>query len=116
MNYPEKHREMGVENQPGRFIIPMRSGNMRYWLVCIAADGMGWEHVSISVKKYNYEEMGRCPTWEEMCFIKDLFWEKHECVVQFHPPESEYVNNHPHCLHLWKSLTEVHKTPPKSLV
>lgn len=25
-----------------------------------------------------------------------------ETVVQFHPPESEYVNNHLYCLHLWK--------------
>ena len=60
--------------------------------------------------------MERCPTWKEMCYVKDIFWNRDECVIQFHPPESEYVNTHPYCLHLWKSLTETHKTPPKDLV
>jgi hypothetical protein len=55
----------------------------------------GWEHVSISTRR-------RCPNWIEMCFVKDLFWGPEECVVQFHPPKSCYVNNHPFCLHLWR--------------
>ncbi len=61
----------------------------------IASDGMGWEHVSISTAK-------RCPTWKEMCAIKALFWDPEDCVVQYHPPESEYVNFHPYTLHLWR--------------
>lgn len=61
----------------------------------------GWEHVSISTKT-------RCPTWDEMCTVKDLFWGEEETVLQFHPPHSQYVNNHRHCLHLWK--------PPYSVV
>lgn len=55
----------------------------------------GWEHVSVSTAV-------RCPTWDEMCTVKDLFWSEEEAVVQFHPPRSEYVNNHKFCLHLWK--------------
>ena len=39
-----------------------------------------------------------------MCEYKDLFWKEDECVVQFHPPKSEYVNNLEHCLHLWKPI------------
>jgi len=57
----------------------------------------GWEHVSVSVRKRN-----RCPTWEEMCHVKKLFWDEDETVVQFHPGK-EYVNNHPYCLHMWKA-------------
>lgn len=68
----------------------------------------GWEHVSISVRQ-------RPPNWQEMCFVKDLYWEPEECVLQFHPPHSEYVNNHPFCLHLWKS-PDVIKLPPRILV
>lgn len=56
-----------------------------------------WEHVSVSIEKKN-----RCPTWEEMCFAKDLFWDETECVLQFHPPKSVYVNNHPYVLHLFR--------------
>lgn len=39
-----------------------------------------------------------------MCFVKDLFWSDDECVIQFHPPHSDYVNYHPHCLHLWNPI------------
>jgi hypothetical protein len=54
----------------------------------------GWEHVSVSTRR-------RCPNWQEMCFVKDLFWDAETLVVQFHPPKSEWVNNHSFCLHLW---------------
>lgn len=68
----------------------------------------GWEHVSISTPK-------RTPNWTEMCFVKDLFWEAEEAVIQFHPPRSQYVNNHPHVLHLWKPPYAV-QLPPSILV
>ncbi|WP_456813633.1 MULTISPECIES: DUF7694 domain-containing protein [unclassified Bradyrhizobium] len=45
-----------------------------------------WEHVAVSTPR-------RCPNWEEMCFVKDLFWNEEECVMQLHPPHSQYVNN-----------------------
>jgi len=67
-------------------------------MFCICSSGGGWEHVSVSLKSK------KMPTWNEMCFIKDLFWEKNEAVIQIHPPESEYINNHSSCLHLWKKI------------
>lgn len=69
----------------------------------------GWEHVSISTRR-------RPPNWAEMCFVKDLFWSADECVIQFHPPRSEYVNNHPHCLHLWRPADGHVRLPPSILV
>ena len=68
-----------------------------------------WEHVSVSLPN-------RCPTWDEMCFIKDLFWEDDQTVVQFHPPKSEYVNNHKYCLHLWRNTKNETETPSSILV
>ena len=56
----------------------------------------GWEHVSVSAD-------GRCPTWDEMCWVKDLFWTEDECTMQLHPPKSDYVNCHPHCLHIMEA-------------
>lgn len=79
----------------GRFIIPGLDPKTR--LAIIVSDQMGWEHVSVSVMRRD-----RCPTWEEMCHVKDLFWGPEERVVQYHPPESEYVRNHPYVLHLWR--------------
>lgn len=67
-----------------------------------------WEHVSVSLEN-------RCPTWDEMCFVKDLFWEPEECVIQYHPPRSKYVNNHPYVLHMWKPPRKI-AMPPIELV
>lgn len=77
--------------------------------VVVFSWGGGWEHVSVSYPN-------RCPTWEEMCRVKEMFWNEDECVVQYHPPKSEYVNNHSYCLHLWRKCGEDFETPPKYFV
>ena len=68
-------------------------------------DLLGWEHVSVSTKN-------RCPNWPEMCFVKDQFWEPEDCVMQLHPPQSQHINNHPYCLHLWRPIRETIPMPP----
>jgi len=78
-------------------------------LTIIFSDGLGWEHVSVSTP-------GRCPNWVEMCFVKHLFWSVDDVVMQLHPAASEYVNNHPHCLHLWRPQGIAIPTPPRALV
>jgi hypothetical protein len=77
--------------------------------IIASSEGMGWEHVSVSLKN-------RCPNWPEMCFVKDLFWEDEEAVMQIHPPKSDYINCHPYCLHLWRPLAETIPLPPSVLV
>ena len=77
----------------GAFSIPFES----FTLNVIASDGMDWEHVSVSLPN-------RTPNWREMCFIKDLFWDEEDVVIQYHPKKSEYVNRHDNCLHLWKPV------------
>lgn len=80
-------------------------------LVCIASDGEGWEHVSVT-----YKYLNKCPSWEAMCLIKDLFWDEDETVIQYHPPKSDYVNMHPYVLHLWKPIDIDLPRPPKKMV
>jgi len=77
----------------GLFRIPSNSGVIR----CVASDGGGWQHVSVSIE---FDQ--RPPRWEVMCSVKDLFFDDEDWVVQFHPPKSQYVNHHPACLHLWR--------------
>lgn len=91
-----------IPPKPGKASLPMP-------LKVIASDGEGWEHVSVSLPD-------RCPTWAEMCRVKELFWDDGDCVVQFHPPRSEYVNNHPYCLHLWRKVDGEFETPPGYMV
>lgn len=59
------------------------------------SDGVGWDHVSVSLPT-------RCPSWEEMCWVKRLWFLDEEAVMQLHPAKSEHVNYHPFCLHLWR--------------
>lgn len=90
----------------GAFEVKLKHGQIVF---VIASDGMGWEHVSVSRRD-------RCPTWDEMCQVKALFWDDEDCVVQFHPPRSEYVNNHPNCLHLWRQVGAEFPLPESILV
>lgn len=117
MKTPEQFRiKLGVNasdssfGNNGAFKIPFSN---RTEALVICSDGMGWEHVSVSVISDKKE---RTPTWAEMCKVKNYFWDDTETVVQFHPPKSEYVNNHKHCLHLWKPFGAEIPTPPSILV
>jgi hypothetical protein len=110
----------------GVFVIP-HHGNV---LFCIATEGdetIPWEHVSVSVKRIVHKkgngrkstkiyDLNRCPTWEEMCIVKDLFWDETDTVVQFHPPKSEYVSQHHYTLHLWRKIGQEFETPPSEAV
>lgn len=121
MKFPELYRwvdaPMGYNTSPGSpfgmFRIPGRAANGRELRV-IAVDGQetGWEHVSVSIEG----RRDQCPSWPEMCAVKALFWDTNEAVIQFHPPELDYVNFHPGCLHLWKQSNAEFPIPPAILV
>jgi hypothetical protein len=98
-------------NDFGAFIIPGPNGRD---LRIIASPGdadesIPWEHVSVSLPN-------RCPNWPEMCFVKNLFWEEEETVMQLHPPKSRWINNHNFCLHLWRPLYLGIPLPPQVAV
>ncbi len=85
-------------------------------IIAIASSGneeIAWEHVSARARDFKGE---RTPTWAEMCWLKDQFWGDEERVVQFHPPKSEYVNNHPFVLHLFKPIGVEMPFPPSETV
>jgi hypothetical protein len=77
----------------GLFIIPSPEDGEP--LRIIAATGGGWEHVSVS-------RDDRCPTWGEMDFIARTFFQAHEWAMQLHVPPGDHINEHPHCLHVWR--------------
>ena len=86
----------------GAFIIPL-DFHKRLKAQCICGEGEGWEHVSVTLLR-NEKPIQITPTWEYMCTIKDFFWDEQDIVVQFHPAKSDYVNQHPNCLHLWRKI------------
>jgi hypothetical protein len=96
---PEKFRKHNSVNDEfatrggGHFVVS--SIKFKQQLNVVASVEEGWEHVSVSLGN-------RCPTWDEMCFVKGLFWDDEDVAIQFHPAKSEYVNFHPFALHLWR--------------
>ncbi len=101
----------------GAFEIESPEPGWRLMLIC--SDGGEWEHVSI----HAYRGQGvlskgqqRTPNWREMVYVKDLCWDDEDVVMQLHPKKSDYVNMHPHTLHLWRPLAAEIPTPPSVFV
>lgn len=69
----------------------------------------GWEHASVS-------QSNKTPTWDIMCRIKDVFWGGDEVCIEYHPNKEDYINNHEHCLHIWKPIGVEIPTPPSIMV
>jgi len=65
------------------------------------ADGTELLHVSVSHKD-------RLPSWNDLKTVKRIFFGAEGDAWQRLPPESEYVNLHKNCLHLWGRLRERH--------
>lgn len=75
----------------------------------VQPEAQGWDHVSVSLPT-------RCPTWEEMEFVKRTFFLPDEICFQLHPAEANYINNHPYCLHLWRHASQPVPMPPEHFV
>ena len=78
-------------------------------LAVICGVGEGWDHVSVSLRY-------RCPTWEEMNWIRNLFFEREETVIQIHPPLSKYINFGENVLHLWRPWDMEITLPPRHML
>lgn len=65
--------------------------------VAVEKDGLNWVHISCA-------RQNRLPDWDDLRTIKDFLLGKDGWAVQVLPPESEYYNVHPYCLHLWQCL------------
>lgn len=103
----------------GAFTLASPEPGWELWMIC--SDGteepdnpdFQWEHCSVHAA--NNSRL-RTPTWKEMVFVKDLCWDAEDVVMQLHPAKSEYVNCHPHTLHLWRPKLQTIPTPPAILV
>ena len=71
--------------------------------------GGGWDHVSVGRR-------GSPPTWDAMAEVKACLFEDEDCVIEYHPPRSKYVNNHPNVLHLWRPRAGEIPMPPREFV
>lgn len=120
--FPEKYRvtkgpmSTRAGEPAGMFMIRLDPRQPMPLRVVASADVMppehwahGWEHVSVSLPH-------RCPSWDEMCEVKALFWDEEDTVMQLHPPKSQWISNHKFCLHLWRPTREAIPLPPAIMV
>jgi len=100
------------QSKPGKnwgYFEILRRGELLRVISSGIGEKNGWEHVSVSLSN-------RCPTWDEMAYIKNLFWKEDETVVQFYPKKSKYKNLMPFCLHLWRKIGQEYELPPDEYV
>ena len=104
LKYPMKYcLQRGVDG--GAFVVQFEGTDLHI----IASDGGGWDHVSVSI-------IDRCPNWKEMSYIKELFFEPEDCVIQYHAPKSKHINIFDTCLHLWRPQYGTIPMPPMEFV
>lgn len=86
-------------NMPGLTVGVIRLPDSGAASVVWSRNENGYEHVSIAPSR-----IYKVPTWKDMCYVKELFWEDDEEVYQIHPKKAEYVNIQENCLHLWRVI------------
>ena len=113
--FRQKHPAYGIGEGNNGYFVFTTPGKGKVIFHCIASDEMGWEHVSVSLSKES-RGLKRTPTWEEMCQVKDVFWDTDDWVIQYHPEKKKYINMFPYALHLWRPVGQDFPTPPPILV
>lgn len=106
-NHLEVYRRpvMGEMGDARHFALDIITRGLRV----IASGSMGWDHVSVSTAT-------RCPTWEEMEWVKRELFEPGDTVMQLHVPVAQHKNCHPYCLHMWRPHDAEIPLPPAFMV
>ncbi len=103
---------MPIKEHGGTYQIPFINAKNKESILTVMASWSiqsGWDHVSVS-------KAHRCPTWQELEFIKDLFFDPKEVVMQLHVAKENHRNLHPYCLHLWRPHDQEIPLPPNCFV
>lgn len=113
-----KFKTTDADGMNGYFQIPLRKRVYAAVISGEATDEVPWDHVSVRIVHVHSKtkSIELTPSWDEMCIIKHLFWDDDEAVMQLHPPQADYVNDHPHVLHLWQPVAETIPLPPRKAV
>lgn len=91
----------------GAFLVPSPIDKQNMRVVAVADSG--WDHVSVS-------RANRCPNWQEMEYVKRLFFKDDETAMQLHLPPSDHINCHPNVLHIWRPHDVPIPLPPKEFI
>jgi hypothetical protein len=80
------------------YTVRLDNVRLRAILATESVDGQLWAHLSVSA-----QVPARIPTWGELRWHKEYFLGDRK-AIQVLPPRAEFVNHHPHVLHLFVPL------------
>jgi len=97
-DWAEKHRALlqgypRGDEQNGAFHVK------EIGLRIIISSGAGWEHASVS-------RMSRMPTYTDMEWVAQTFWEPTDTLMQLHVPKKDHINEYEYCLHWWRPVDD----------
>lgn len=100
---------MNIKLPPGWHVIQegldgraWRNNKKRLTVIASTAfeqDKREWLHISVV-------HDSRIPSYQDLCYVKRHFAGPERKCIQLFVPESEHVNIHPRCLHLFSCLDE----------
>lgn len=94
----------------GTFYLAGPNNTLLKVVLCCGIPESPWEHAIVSPYL-----IPRYPKWDEMEFVKGLFFDDKETVIQFHAKKSkEGISfGEPYCLHLWRPINQEMLLPPQ---
>lgn len=84
----------------GRYVVRLDGARLTVIVEVEVVDSKLWAHLSVGG---GFVE--RLPSWKELRWCKEYFLGDRR-AIQVLPPRAEYVNLHPHVLHLYAPLEE----------
>lgn len=78
----------------------------------------GWDHIAIHVRAWDKarKSLARAPSPSETAWLKDLFFEPQEPVLQFHLARNHPLHAQAFVVHLWRPTIGEITLPPPELV
>jgi hypothetical protein len=114
---PEKYRVIDGDNSTtihngnnGLFKLYLRGNrtNLGSMLYITATEKDSWECVEV------YTPV-RYPIWEELCLVRNLFWDRNDLVIQYYPREKDCSNFKKYSVCLWRPTNQLIPNPQGAL-
>lgn len=107
-NNEDYNKQTNIEN----INIPRKKG---YYNISIIQTN-DWKRIQVSLLNWWHQQLKVFPTWDEMCAIKDIFFNDDEAIIEIHPSDEYKIYEKDYTIDLWKPLNKELPLPNPDLV